>query len=280
MSIFYCPESKSSNSYELEKEQNLALINKLNATDIEKLAKQKLSIPTSLIDLIWTTQNFHTVISLCFGESSHSASFLKTWANHMYDNRIIYANLQSSDPYFYAKVMFMIDRALQVHWRSCSSNTDRSSVNDLVLRMSDIQESILGLQFNQMLPKSIADKVLTLLNPTKDDKDKGLGPGKGGKKFPGANQDSKDKQELVYDNDKAHSHWQLKENENFSEVFYALQKDCPRTSEGKLICMKYFLRGVCVKSYNRVHSLSQEDSKKFDAFVSPCRAIAAAKVDF
>ncbi|MFN9956651.1 MAG: hypothetical protein ACK55I_26420, partial [bacterium] len=49
VSIFYCPESKSSNSYELEKEQNLALINKLNATDIEKLAKQKLSIPTSLI---------------------------------------------------------------------------------------------------------------------------------------------------------------------------------------------------------------------------------------
>jgi len=46
ISIFFCPETKSSNSYELEKERNLALADKVNASDIEKLAKQKMYIPT------------------------------------------------------------------------------------------------------------------------------------------------------------------------------------------------------------------------------------------
>jgi len=55
VSIFYCPEPKSSNSYELEKERNLALIDKVNQSDIEKLAKQKTSLPSSLMDLVWTT---------------------------------------------------------------------------------------------------------------------------------------------------------------------------------------------------------------------------------
>jgi hypothetical protein len=69
VSIFYCPEPKSSNSYELEKERNLALIDKVNQSDIEKLAKQKMSLPSSL--MVWTTQNFQAIISLCFGSDSH-----------------------------------------------------------------------------------------------------------------------------------------------------------------------------------------------------------------
>jgi hypothetical protein len=41
ISIFYCPETKSNNNFELEKERSLALVDKINAADIEKLAKQK-----------------------------------------------------------------------------------------------------------------------------------------------------------------------------------------------------------------------------------------------
>jgi hypothetical protein len=63
ISIFYCPETKSSNSSELERERNLALADKVNASDIEKLAKQKMSLPTSLMDLVWQTQNLLAVVS-------------------------------------------------------------------------------------------------------------------------------------------------------------------------------------------------------------------------
>jgi hypothetical protein len=77
VSIFYCQETKSTNAYELERERYLALADKVKATDIEKLSKQKMYLPTTIMDLIWMTQNFHTVISLCFGPDSHSSSFQK-----------------------------------------------------------------------------------------------------------------------------------------------------------------------------------------------------------
>jgi len=50
ISIFYCTETKSNNNFELEKERSLALVDKINAADIEKLAKQKISLPLSLMD--------------------------------------------------------------------------------------------------------------------------------------------------------------------------------------------------------------------------------------
>jgi hypothetical protein len=55
----------------------------------------------------------------------------------------MHSTLQTADPYFYAKVLFALDSALQVHWRSCSVSNDRLSVNDSVLRMQDIQSSII-----------------------------------------------------------------------------------------------------------------------------------------
>lgn len=77
VSIFFCPETKSSNASDIEKERLLALADKVNISDIEKLSKQKLYIPNTLMDMVWMTQNFYTVVKLCFGDRSHSAQFLK-----------------------------------------------------------------------------------------------------------------------------------------------------------------------------------------------------------
>jgi len=89
------------------------------------------------------TQNFYSIVNFCFGQSSHSASFLKDWADHMYENRIMYSTLQTADPYFYAKVLFALDSTLQAPWRSCSASNDRLSVNDSILRLQDVESSIL-----------------------------------------------------------------------------------------------------------------------------------------
>jgi len=268
ISVFYCPEMKSNNSAALECERNLALADKVNASDIDKLAKQKISLPTSLMDLVWTVQNFHTVILLCFRKSSHSASFLQDLINCIYDNRILYTSSQTSDPYFFARIMYTMDNALERHWHSCSSAPNRSSVNDSVLRMDDIQDAILGLSFNQMLPKTISDKVLALITPSKDGN--GLRQGKNGKHFLGFNQDKQDNKDLIYDNDRSHQGWRLKENENFAKIFYKNQKECPKTAEGKTICLKFFLCGVCTKDCSRAHSLSTDDKKKFEIFIKDC----------
>jgi hypothetical protein len=154
--IFYCQETKSTNANKLENERYLALADKIKAKDIEKLFKQKMFLPTKITDLVWMTQNFNAVISLCFGPDSHSSMFLRDWTNHIYDNCLIYSSIYASD----AKILFTIDNALQIYWRSSTSATDRLSVNDRVLWMTNIQDLILRLNFNQMLPKSINDKIL------------------------------------------------------------------------------------------------------------------------
>jgi hypothetical protein len=140
VSIFFCPETKTINAQELEKERNLALADKVKIGDIDKLSKQNLYLPSLIMDMVWMTQNFISVISLCFGKKSLSASFLRDWVNHMYENRLIYTSLQASDPSFFTKVLFTIDNALQIHRRSCSNSEDRLSVNNQVLLMANAQD--------------------------------------------------------------------------------------------------------------------------------------------
>jgi hypothetical protein len=286
VSIFFCPETRSTNASDIEKERMLALADKVNISDIEKMTKQKLHLPNTIMDLVWMTQNLHAVIKLCFGPFSHSATFLKSWADHMYENRLMYSTSHSADPYFFAKVLYAIDHALQVHWRSCSSNNDRLSVNDRVLLMEDVQESILGFSFARNIPKPIADKVQNYLenkdkdkgNGGKQDEEKGGGGGHGKNRFK-PNEDGKGKAEVVHNSDKSHPNWRLKDGENFSKLFYHRQKDCPKTSNGKLFCMKFLIRGICDSACTRAHTLSNEDSKRFDEFVSWCRS-GGQKPDF
>jgi len=284
VSIFIFPETKSSNASDIEKERLLALADKVNVSDVEKLAKQKLYLPNTIMDLVCMTQNLLAVIELCFGPSSHSAIFLKSWADHMYGNRIMYTTLYNSDPHFFGKVLYAIDNTLQVHWRSCSANDDRLSVNDRVLLLEDVQESILGFYFARNIPKSISDKIQNYLDQKDKDKNGKKGEGKfggggnGNIKFKGQG-DGKGKQDVIHNSDKSHPNWRLKDGENFSKLFYHRQKDCPKTANGELICMKFLIRGLCVSSCSRAHSLSQEDSKRFDEFVSWCR-VGGQKPDF
>jgi hypothetical protein len=64
VSIFFCPETKSFNAAELEKEKNFVFVDKVKLDDIEKLSKQRLHLPNSVMDMVWMTQNVFAVISL------------------------------------------------------------------------------------------------------------------------------------------------------------------------------------------------------------------------
>jgi len=103
-------------------------------------------------------------------------------------------------------------------------------------------------------------------------------------KPPPVNIPDKDKEnhdkDIITDPDRSHLRWRIKEGENFTQVFYANQKKCQKTTEGKTICMKLFLRGICNKSFTRAHKLSTEDEKAFDNFVNRCREGGATKPDF
>lgn len=91
------------NSKDLERERCFALADKIKQDDINKLPKQKLTFPQTIMEAIWMTQNFHAIISLCFGNKSHSALFLESWADHMYKHRLMYKSLQATDPSFFLR---------------------------------------------------------------------------------------------------------------------------------------------------------------------------------
>jgi len=92
----------------------------------------------------------------------------------------MYTTLYNADPFFFGKVLYAIDNALQVHWRSCSANDDRLSANDRVLLMEDVQESILGFSFTRNIPKSISDKIQNYLDQKDKDNNGKNGEGKFG----------------------------------------------------------------------------------------------------
>ncbi len=239
------------------------------------MSKQKLHLPLTVMDMVFMVQNFHAILSLCFWKSSHSASFLLGWCNHMFDNRLMYSSLQAADTKFFAKVLFAINSALQIHWRSCGTATDRSSVNDKVSLMQDTQDLTLRHNFIQQLPKCITDR----FTDTNDAKEKLKQSLKNGGKF-NLLQDKKDRKDLVTNNEKAYLKWRIKDGENYTNLFYKNQRKCPRNQDGKHICMKFFLCSFCEKSCTRAHKLSKEDEGKFDDFVNHCRGEGAAKPDF
>jgi hypothetical protein len=161
----------------------------------------------------------------------------------------------------------------KIHWHSCCNSSDRLSVNDKVLMMQDSQDMILRHSFTQLIPKSISDRIS---EPKDEIKNQG--------KIPSQRFDQKkDKnlqKEIKVNNEKSHLRWRVKEGENYSNTFYKNQKKCPKTKDGKQICMKLFLRGFCDKSCQRAHKLSKEEENEFDSFVAHCREGGASKPDF
>lgn len=174
------------------------------------------------------TQNLQAIISLCFGPTSHSTVLLASWAEHMYKNRIMYKSLQASDKTFLTQVLFAIDHALQIHWRSCCDASDCSSVNDKILLMHEKQDSITQYNFTYRLPTAILDKITETLNSKESGKvsKKYKWKGKNGK-FEHKNQITSLK-DIVTDNDPSHLRWWIKENENFSRTFYFNSKHALR----------------------------------------------------
>jgi len=52
VSIFFCPETKSANASDIEKDRLLALADKVPLSNIEKLSKQKIYIPNTLMEIV------------------------------------------------------------------------------------------------------------------------------------------------------------------------------------------------------------------------------------
>lgn len=147
--------------------------------------------------------------------------------------------------------------------------------------MSEKQDLIIQHNFKYNMPKVLRDKLFQSKKPEPYMKDE---QGKANKHLGDKDKDKKNQfkswKDIITDNDPKHAHWRLQDGENFSRRFYLNQKKCPKTKDGKLICMKLFIRGICDKSCSRAHKLSTKDEKAFDEFIGRCREGGAGKPDF
>ncbi len=265
ISIFFSPEPTSA-SITTDPDRGLALLDKVERADISKLTKEKFEFPSSVINAIFMLQNFRAIIALCFGENSNSALCVKNWVSHMMKHRQMYHSCQESDHTFLSQVFFAIDRALQIHWRSCADNSTGSNVNDRILFMDDSQSNIEHHNFSHLLPTVLLSRI-----PNPNNKQGGRGGDgkyKNGRKNDGKDDNNNGKKQRVTDD---HNHWHIKDGEDFSDLFYNNKNKCPKTEDGTLICMKLFIRGFCDQSFTRAHKLSKDKEKEFEIFLTHCR---------
>jgi len=111
--------------------------------------------------------------------------------------------------------------------------------------MQECQDQILHHNFVQKLPKILLDNIEQL----------NIHKVPHGKCFHIPDKDKENhNKEIITDPDKSHLRWRIKKGENFTQVLYANQKKCPKMKDGKTICMKLFLRGICDKSCTREHT--------------------------
>jgi hypothetical protein len=259
--LFFCAETSSS-----EFDQGLALLEKIDKADIQRASKQTLEVPLSYSSALWMLKNLRAVMSLYFGSASLTSICLSNWIHHFEQNRVYYRSLQDADPSFLTQVLFAIDRALQIYWHPCGDSEDKRAINSKILQMQDLQNNIEHHNFSYILPRTLSEKFTSdPLNHLKTP------PKKGGKKRDQKDddKDSIKKKQRIEDN---HKHWHLKPNENFSELFWKNASKCPKTKNGSIICMKYFIKGFCNKGCNRIHKLTQEEETEFEAFLSKCRS--------
>ena len=134
--------------------------------------------------------------------------------------------------------------------------------------MQDLPNNIERHNFSYILPRILSEKFLP--EPTNGAKTPPKKPGKKrDQKEKDTDNDSIKKKQRIEDN---HKHWHVKPNENFSDLFWKNSSKCPKTKNGSIICMKFFIKGFCNKSCNRAHKLSNEEEAEFEDFINKCRS--------
>jgi hypothetical protein len=125
----------------------------------------------------------------------------------------MYKSLLAAD--HFVQVLFSIDRALQIHWKSCCDNSRRDSVNGRILMMQEKQDMIIQHNFTYKLPKVILDKLQKSTDKKgayKGEKEKDQLSGK----HEGKQDQNKIKsiKDVLMNQDPSHLHWCIKDGEN------------------------------------------------------------------
>ena len=236
--------------------------------DIPKAVKQTIRVPKTYFDMLSMTQIFYNVIILLFGNTSALAEGLKSCICHMINFSTLYESRQLDDPTFLTQVLFDIDSAVQLHLQSCERFENREQVNDVILCFdqahNDIQrrkftciiQDFLKIKFSTDEPRNIKHKDRLRDNIVVAGLENGSKNPNGAKRL----------------KNETNKKWLLRNNENFHETFNKFNRHAPKSPEGRLICLNWFIKGFCVEGCKREHGkLTGDVEKSFDKFIRVCR---------
>jgi len=234
----------------------------LSDSDINKALKASRHLPKSLHDGIDMLQNFYSVSNIIFGKDSPIALCIKDAATNALQNRTHYELQQASDPDFITMVLQRVDKAIQTFLHSCLHSDSKAEVNTRCLDLSRDYNDIIDNRFSLHLYECLKQQT-----PSLD---------KFEQKQPKRPRPEGDKEDNILPNKAVKPDWKMKADERFGAIFHKYQDKCPK-DHGRLICMRFFLKGSCFKGCKRAHKLSPEAEQEFGKFVEKCRELASGK---
>ena len=245
--------------------------NNKSILEIVEKGKHKISIPTTVEDLLIVTNSFSGLASILFGPKSSLPIALKHLYHEMETNKLLLKGKVKVEPSLVAKVMFSVDSRTQIWFSYLRRAKDREDVNDEIINFSSIINEVVLDQFRVVLPPNFAmDKVKedeeTLIPISKKPK-----KNKEGK----APKDGDSRMDVNKDVPKE---FKLLEGENYKKRFgHGNVEHRPAWDENCSMCPRWWTHGTCYKDCRNAAShvpsseLPQDKKKAFIEFLEIAR---------
>jgi hypothetical protein len=231
-------------------------------SDLKNLTRQPLFPPSNADELQAHCTNMSGLLALLLGKDSLLTCFAETWAEHLRENYVSYANQAASYHLFIRKILFAFDIRVQNFLRMCMTKKTREDVHSSILESSEFLQQItmFGLQVNlpttyhPATPEPTTDG-LPFANPSS-------------KKRPKENPaNEEDWGPLVKNNNRVPA-WDI------LRLNIAFRQFCTFDNPGPPdICRKWHLKGSCRQNYPRraSHSILVVPAKKaFSQWFNSC----------
>ena len=274
--------------------------NNLTDSQISALTKSQARVPRDGYGVRSTIENQLCMIDYLFGKQSHMYIQLAKLlaATNGQQHKLAFDAMIAKTPENPACFLQAVDIKLQLFLGSCVSATSVNDVNYGILNFDEeIRKIMLQQSFSTQLPAQIQHIVTKLKNPNnggKGNKNKGGTGGGGGTKTKatdeeveakgsrkrkgdggdGEGKDGKTNPEPVKNTSPIDKSW-IKKNESYM-IYHNHSKSAP-TLDGKAICLKYHVKGMCAqgdacpRKASHTDKFDAETKTKFDEWVKTCR---------
>jgi hypothetical protein len=252
-------------------------------TDIEaqKATKSKQKRPHTPDEAMHMIKNMHRICCMIFGKNASLCNRLKQIVDHIRDNHLTYSSISDTDSNFPTKIVYAVDIACQLLFRSALTESKCSDVDWASIDFGYFLRMVSMRTFNIFLPKSLL--------PTKRLKDEeGVGrdkkkpKGNDGKPGPKDKNPKDIKKPDLARNSQTITCARLKPGEVWGDIFPKgrIPPGCPKFNGGNTLCCgKFHSGGACNKGTECERSASHGDLDKatvdlYCTFIKSCRVQA------